>query len=176
MTFKIGNDVVKPGLGICKIKAIRKMQIEGKEQSFYVLHSGEVSVMVPFSHAHAGGLRPLLDEDGMEKIIALLREPIRIPEDEYESLDHYKVNIPQAKDEIKHRNPETVATLLKTLFYKSKLIELDKSESDLLQDALIVLAEEYAHLNHTTRQKAMLHLRATLKEGRQSRKQQSLKP
>ncbi|MEW6236038.1 MAG: CarD family transcriptional regulator [Candidatus Omnitrophota bacterium] len=170
MSFSIGDHVVKPGLGICKIKAIRKMQVEGKEQQFYVLQSGDVNVMVPFAHAHGGGLRPLLDEEGMNKVLAFLSEPILIPENEDETSDRYAIEVYAAKDEIKHRNPDTAAQLLKTLFYRSKIVELDKSETAVFQEAMIVLAEEYAHLHHTTRQKAMHQLRSSLKEGRKARR------
>ena len=64
MTFQVEQNVVKPNLGICKIIAVRGCRWKAKEQQFYVLQSGDVKVMVPFAHAHMGGLRLPLDEQG----------------------------------------------------------------------------------------------------------------
>lgn len=176
MSFQVGDTVVKPGLGICKIKAVRKMQIDGKDTQFYVLQSGEVKVMVPFDHAHAGGLRPILDEAGIEHLFTSLREPIRIPNDEHESPEHYQVSIQRVKDELKQRDPASVATILKTLFYKSKICDLPKAETELLQTAMQTLSEEVAVVEHTTRQKSSHRIRSVLTEGRKSRKESLLNP
>ncbi len=174
MNYTVGDTVIKPGLGICKIKAIRKMQVEGKEQTFYVLQSGDVKVMVPFSYAHAGGLRPLLDEEGIQKLFEYLREPIFVPEDERESPDHYPLNVEQAKEQVKQRDPLALASLVKTLFYKTKIIDLPKAETDIYQGSMQALSDEIAHIEHTTRQKAAHRIRSTLTESRKSRKESHL--
>jgi CarD family transcriptional regulator len=170
MSFNVGDTVIKPGLGICKIKAIRKMQVEGKDQTFYVLQSGDVKVMVPFSYAHAGGLRPLLNEEGIEKLFLFLREPIMIPEDERESPDHYSLNVEEAKEQVKLRDPLTLASLVKTLFFKTKIVDLPKVETDIYQNSMQALSDEIAHIEHTTRQKAAHRIRSTLTEARKARR------
>jgi len=174
--FNVGDTVVKPGLGICKIKAVRNMQVEGKNQQFYVLQSGDVKVMVPFSYAHAGGLRLPLDADGIEKIYAYLREPIPVPENEHETPELYPVALEKGKEEIKQRDPQTVAALIKTLFYKEKLVELAKAENELYHNALSLLGDEIAHYEHSTRLKAVNRIKAVLTEGRRSRNKESLMP
>ncbi|MDX9753745.1 MAG: CarD family transcriptional regulator [bacterium] len=170
MAFGIGDTVVKPGLGICKIKSIRKMQVEGKEQSFYVLQSGDVKVMVPFAYAHAGGLRSVMTESQIDELFAFFREPILLPEHETDTPDLYAIKVDRAKDEIKQRSPLVVAAIAKTLFYKSKLCDLPKIETELLQGSLTTLAEEVAHAQHTTRQKILFKIRSILTEGRKARK------
>ena len=146
------------------------MKVEGKDQSFYTLQSGEVKVMVPFTFARSGGLRSILDEESFQKILDFLGEPILIPEDEHESYENYVIKIHEARDEIKHRDPDALATIVKTLFYKKKLVELDKSETDIYQNAMKYLTEELAHLEHTTRQKASSTIRTALTNGRKERK------
>ncbi len=170
MSFSVGDTVVKPGLGICKIKAIRKMPVDGKDQSFYVLQSGEVKVMVPFAFAHGGGLRSTIDEKTIEKLFKFLLEPIVIPEDEHESYEHYPIEIESAKKSLKQRDPHELAALIKPLFYKKKIVELDKAEAEILQSASQYLADEIAHIEHTTRQKIASRIRTTLTEGRKARK------
>lgn len=170
MSFQVGDTVIKPGLGICKIKAIRKMQVEGKDQAFYVLQTGDVKVMVPFAYAHAGGLRSLLNEEGIENLFHYLSEPILVPEDERESPHHYPLNIEEAKEQVKQRDPITLAALIKTLFYKTKIVDLPKVETEIFQNSMQALSDEIAHIEHTTRQKAAHRIRSTLTESRKSRK------
>ncbi|HOJ59546.1 MAG TPA: CarD family transcriptional regulator [bacterium] len=171
MTYQVGDTVVKPGLGICKIKAIRKMQVEGIDQSFYVLQSGEVKVMVPFDHAHAGGLRPLLDAEGVKQILQRLREPLPRGEGENEKAGNYSLEIEKTKEELKHRDPAVMAGIVKTLFYKSKLFDLAKAEAEIYQTALQALADEIAHVEHTTRLKAANQIKNTLTEARKAQKE-----
>jgi len=173
MSFNVGETVVKPGLGICKIKAVRKMQVEGKDQTFYVLQSGDVKVMVPFSYAHAGGLRQLLDEEGTEKIFELLSKPIKIPKDERESPEHYPLKLEDAKEQVKHRDPEVLAELIKTLYYKVKIVDIPKAENEIYQGSMQALSDEIAHIEHTTRQKVTNRIKAALDEARKLRKENS---
>lgn len=176
MTYQVGDTVVKPGLGICKIKAIRKMPVEGVDQSFYVLQSGDVKVMVPFHQAHAGGLRPLLDAEGVQRILAGMREPIRLDGDEGEKPETFSLEIEKTKEELKHRDPEVMAAIVKTLFYKSKLFDLAKAESEIYQTAIQALADEIAHVEHTTRLKAVNLIKNHLTEGRKARKESMKQP
>ena len=171
MMYQVGDTVIKPGLGICKIKAIRKMPVDGIEQSFYVLQSGDVKVMVPFDQAHAGGLRPLLDMDGVQRILTGLREPILPGGDAGEKPETYSLEIEKTKEELKHRDPAVMAAIVKTLFYKSKLFDLAKAETEIYQTALQALADEIAHVEHTTRLKAANLIKSNLTEGRKARKE-----
>ncbi len=175
MAFKVGDIVMKSGLGICKIKAIRKMVVEGKEQQFYVLQSGEVKVMVPFTLAHAGGLRPLLSEEEIEDIFSFFKEPIRVPENEVETIDMYTINFEKAKEELKQRSPGAVTRLIKTMFYKDKIVELAKAEAELYQNSLTTLAEEIAYIQHSSRQKIVNRIKSALTEGRRSRRDEHVK-
>ncbi len=175
MNFSVGDIVVKAGLGICKIKAVRRMQLDGEEQQYYVLQSGDVKVMVPFSFAHAGGLRPLLTEEEIEKLFAFFREPIRVPDDQRESYETYGILPDQAKEDIKQHNTEAIINIVKTLFYKEKLVELAKAETEIYQSALATLAEEIAYIQHSSRQKITNKIKSALTDGRRSRRDEHIK-
>lgn len=170
MNFNIGDTVVKPGLGICKIKAIRKMQVEGKDQQFYVLQSGDVNVLVPFTAAHSGGLRSIIKDQGCKEVFAFLSEPLSIPPDERERPEHYLIDINTAKEELRQRDPMTLARLIKTLFYREKMIDLGSAEKEIYKNAITTLADEIAQYEHTTRQKVLAQIRSTLTAGRKTRK------
>ena len=168
--YNVGDAVVKPSLGVCKIKAICKMEMDGKEKQFYVLQSGDVKVMVPFAQAHAGGLRPILNHEDIERLESFLHDPIRIPKDGRENLEMYEIDFSTAIEYVKQRNPQRNADNLKLLFYKSKIIELDNREQQVFRETMKVLSDEIAHFEHATRQKISNRLKSIINEGRRARK------
>ena len=52
---------------------------------------------------------------------------------------------------------------------KKKTVELSKGEADIYKNALALLAEEIAHVNHISRLKASNRIKAILKTGRSAR-------
>lgn len=176
--FRVGSYVVKPGLGICRIKAIRKQEVSGETLEFYVLTSGEVDIMVPFSVAHSGGLRIPLTEEEIERIFKLLEEPVVfLEEDQIENLDLYEIDIDKAKEDVKHRNIDEMLQIVRCFFNQQKLLgQLPKEELDLFNDARKTLADEIAHVQHTTRQRIMTQVTRMLTEARKRRKEKFESP
>lgn len=176
--FRVGSFVIKPGLGICRIKAIRKQEVSGATLEFYVLTSGEVDIMVPFSVAHAGGLRLPLSEEDIEKIFKLLEEPaVYLEEDQIENIDLYSVDIDKGREEVKHRNIDEILHIVRYLFNRQKLLgQLPKEELDLFNDARKTLADEIAHVQRTTRQRIMTQVTRMLTEARKRRKEKFESP
>ncbi len=171
MEFHVGDSVVKPGLGICKIKAIRKLEVDGKQQSFYALQSGEANVMIPFEKAHKGAIRMPISKEEMEKIYEYFHEPIVVPKDEYEEPEMYPVDPDESHKSIKEWEPHGLAKILKHTFYKEKMGQITNEEKDLFKQAMALLSEEFAHLDRTIRPRAMHKIKNALKEGRTKRKE-----
>lgn len=169
--FKVGDVVVKSGMGICRIKAVQSLTVEGTEKKLYVLQSGEVKVMIPCDKAHAGALRPILTPKKTEELEAFLRTAFPLPgEYEKEDPEQYSVDHGAAFDTIKQRDPQAICDIIHKLFYKSKLVKLTDTEEKIYKEALKALSDEIAHVEHSTRQKVSERLKAVLLEGRQSRK------
>ncbi len=169
--FKVGDVVVKSGMGICRIKALQSLTVEGTEKNLYVLQAGEVKVMIPCDKAHAGALRPILTPEKIEELESFLRAAFPLPgEYEKEDPEQYSVDPGAAFDTVKHREPQGTCDIIHKLFYKSKLVKLTDTEEKIYKEAMKVLCEEIAHVQHTTRQKVNAQLKKVLTEGRQSRK------
>lgn len=169
--FNVGDVVVKAGLGICRIKDIQTLAVEGKEQSLYILQSGDVKVMIPCEKAHTGVLRSVLTKDQIEELEGFLRSTFPLPgEYEKEDPEGYSVDNIAAFDIIKHRDPKAVANIIHKLFYKSKLVNLTPTEDKIYLEATKVMSEEIAYVEHSTRQKIGTRLKNVLTEGRQARK------
>jgi len=168
--FQVGETVVKPGLGLCKIKAIQKMQVDGADCELYVLQAGEVKVMVPLSAAHTGGLRAPMDTELAEKVLGTVAEPIFLEEDQDETPQLYSIDIDQARDQVKRRDPVELAEIVRRLFNKAKVEDLSKYEQEIYSQSMNMLGDEIAHLEHTTRMKITHRIRTLLGEARKQRK------
>ena len=168
--FQTGDTVVKPGLGLCKIRGLQKMEIGGSECEVYVLQSGEVKVMVPVDAAHTGGLRHPMDQEEAEKVLAAVAEPIYLEEDQDELSDIYDIDVDDAREHIKRREPLALADIVRHLFNKGKIVELSKQESEIYSQCMNMLGDELAHLEHTTRMKMTHRMRSLLNEARKQRK------
>ena len=168
--FQVGDTVIKPGLGLCKIKGLQKMEIEGSECELYVLQAGDVKVMVPLAAAHSGGLRAPIDAEQAEQVLGIIAEPIYLEEDQDELPDTYDIDVDQARDQIKRREPLALAEIVRRLFNKGKIVELSKHESEIYSQCMNMLGDEIAHLEHTTRMKMTHRFRTLLNEARKQRK------
>ncbi len=75
MVFNIGDKVVYPMHGAGVIEAIEEREVLGNKQKYYImkLPIGEMQVMVPMENAEEVGLREIIDQEGVKKVIEILR-------------------------------------------------------------------------------------------------------
>jgi CarD family transcriptional regulator len=74
--FGIGDKVVYPMHGAGIIEDIEVKTILGEDKKYYILNLPlkEMKVMIPFDNTEDLGLRPVVDEEKLEEVIALLRQ------------------------------------------------------------------------------------------------------
>lgn len=72
--FNIGDRVVYPMHGAGIIEAIEEKEILGEKQSYYIMHLpvGDMKVMVPVNAVGEIGLREVIDQDGVNKVMNIL--------------------------------------------------------------------------------------------------------
>jgi CarD family transcriptional regulator len=73
--FNIGDKVVYPMHGAGVIEAIEEREVLGNKQKYYImkLPIGEMQVMVPMDNVEEVGLREIIDQEGVEKVIEILK-------------------------------------------------------------------------------------------------------
>jgi RNA polymerase-interacting CarD/CdnL/TRCF family regulator len=168
MSFQVGDTVVKPSLGICKITGVRKMEVEGKSEEYLVVHSGEVKVMIPRARAEAGDLRRLATLEEMEKTYSLFDEPLFFDEDDLDNPYHldYKV----MDKAISGRDPMSLAAWVRALFNNEKDMPTDKRANDYWTRMMRLITEEFSHIEHTTKGKITVKVKGLLQAARKKRK------
>lgn len=73
--FNIGDKVVYPMHGAGVIEAIEEKEVLGQRQKYYImkLPIGEMKVMVPMDNVEEVGLREIIDDDGVNKVMEVLK-------------------------------------------------------------------------------------------------------
>ena len=172
--FHIGDVVVKPSVGICKIHGIRRMEIETRVEDFYVIHSGEVEVLVPRKQADRGALRRPMSEKELEEVYAALEVPFRpFTIDQGDKLpDLYKCPATELKEILKRRAPLELVEIIRILHNKEQDHVLDKKEINCLTAAMSMLVEEIAYLEKTTKGRAKIRMNKLLGAGRKEGRRQ----
>jgi CarD family transcriptional regulator len=76
MMFEIGDKAVYPGHGVGVIERIENKEISGSSKSFYVMKilENEMTIMIPTDHANMVGLREIIPEVQIPKVIEILKE------------------------------------------------------------------------------------------------------
>ncbi|HNT36709.1 MAG TPA: CarD family transcriptional regulator [bacterium] len=176
MAFQIGDVVVKPSLGICKIRAKTTLTVEGKQQEFFVIYSGDVRVLVPVEQAKKGTIRHVMSEKVQKKVLKDLQEPLRLPTDQHGDIleEAYRLDADQSNAIIKERDPEKLCGLIRLLFNKMKDHQQleDKAEQSLFSEALSLLSEELAYLEKTIKGRMTSQIKQMLAEARKKRKKE----
>lgn len=73
--FDIGDRIVYPMHGAGIIEEIEEVEILGAKREYFIMKMpiGDMKVMVPVDAVEEVGVRPIVDEDAMEKVVRILR-------------------------------------------------------------------------------------------------------
>lgn len=74
--FKVGDIVVYPAHGVSEVESIETREISGNKISFFILKvlDTQMTVMVPVTNVQNVGIRELIDNKGIEKVLNILKE------------------------------------------------------------------------------------------------------
>ena len=169
MSFQIGDMVIKPALGLCKITGVRKMQVDGRDEEFFIVYCGDVKVMIPRGRAEKGELRRPITEDEIGSLYSMFEEPVFFDDDDPDNpyhLDRVKMN-----EAMSTWNPIELATWIRALFNHEKDMPMTKQEADYWTKMMRMMTEELSHIEHTTRGKITVKIKGLLQAARKRRKE-----
>lgn len=74
--FKVGDIVVYPAHGVSEVESIETREISGNKISFFILKvlDTQMTVMVPVTNVQNVGIRELIDNKGIQKVLGILKE------------------------------------------------------------------------------------------------------
>lgn len=150
--FKVGDKVVYPMHGAGIIEAIEEKEVLGEKKRYYVLHFpvGDMKVMIPIATCREVGLREIISEEGVQRVLHILKEDGSIMSSNWNR--RYRANL----EKIKTGDIFEVAEVVRNLFQRDKEKSLSSGERKMLENARQILISELALAVEMEEEKAKL--------------------
>lgn len=136
--FKVGDKVVYPMHGAGIIEAIEEKEILGETRAYYVMHLpvGNIKVMVPMNNAEEVGIREVVDEQGANRVLEILKNEVDV---DMTNWNHrYRANL----DKMKSGDIYELADVVRTLMMRDYGKGLSTGERKMLDNAKQMLISE----------------------------------
>jgi CarD family transcriptional regulator len=136
--FKEKQQVVYPLQGVGQVLTIEERKFKDSTLLYYVIYLEvtDMTVMVPVDKALELGIRPIVPKKEAELALKLISE-------EYEAIPaDWKLRYQMNLDLLKQGSVSDIATVVRTLYHRSKVKELPILERKLFDNALKLLVDE----------------------------------
>jgi len=136
--FQIDQRVVYPSQGVGVIKSIEEKAFKENNIPYYVIYLevSDMTIMVPVDKAVELGIRSIVAKDEALKALELISEDYEpIPSD-------WKLRYQTNMDLLKKGSITDIATIVRSLYHRSKVKELPIQERKLYDTALKLLEDE----------------------------------
>lgn len=136
--FNIGDKVVYPMHGAGVIESIEEKEILGERKKYYVMRMpiGDMKVMIPMNNVKNIGLREVVDEETVERVIARLRNRDKGLTANWNR--RYRANM----DKMKSGDIYEVADVVRSLMLRDREKGLSTGERKMLDNARQILISE----------------------------------
>jgi len=137
-TFQVDQKVVYPSQGVGVIKSIVQKKFKDSKIPYYVIYLEvtDMTIMVPVDKAVELGIRPTVSRDEATKALELISEDYEpIPSD-------WKMRYQMNLDLLKKGSIRDIASIVRSLYHRSKVKELPILERKLYDSALKLLVDE----------------------------------
>ena len=136
--FRVNQKIVYPSQGVGKILEVFERDFKGEKTPYYKIYieASDMVVMVPVANAESLGIRQLVGKDDAKAAMELLSEegdPIT---------SDWKLRYQMNLDLLKKGTVKDIATIVRTLYNRSKVKELPILERKLYDSAKKLLIDE----------------------------------
>jgi len=138
LTYKVDQEIVYPLQGVGKVTSIEERPFRDESLLYYVIYLevSDMTIMVPVERADELGIRAIVNKKESNKALALLAE-------EHEPITaDWKMRYQMNLDLLKKGSVTDIATVVRTLYSRSKIKELPILERKLYDSALRLLVDE----------------------------------
>lgn len=136
--FRVDQRIVYPSQGVGRITGIQEKQFKENKVLYYTIYLefSDMTVMVPVDKARELGIRPIVPKDEAERALAFISEEYApIPTD-------WKLRYQMNLDLLKKGSVMDIASVVRSLYHRSKIKELPILERKLYDSALNLLQDE----------------------------------
>ena len=137
-SFQVDQKVVYPSQGVGVIKDIVQKKFKDTKIPYYIIYLEvtDMTIMVPVDKAFELGIRPTVSRDEAMKALELISEDYEpIPSD-------WKMRYQMNLELLKKGSIRDIASIVRSLYHRSKVKELPILERKLYDSALKLLEDE----------------------------------
>ena len=140
MVFEVGETVVYPHHGAATIEEIKTRTVKGEEKMYLKLKvtQGDLVIEVPAENVDLVGVRDVVDEDGLKKVISVLQA--KDTEEASNWSRRYKANL----EKLASGDVNKVAEVVRDLWRREQDRGLSAGEKRMLAKARQILVGELA--------------------------------
>jgi CarD family transcriptional regulator len=138
LKYKLKQEVVYPLHGVGRVNSIEERPFQGKKLLYYIIYieALDMTVMIPVGKADELGIRAIVSMKESKKALKLISEDYEpVPTD-------WKLRYQMNLDLLKSGSVLDIATVVRTLYHRSKIKELPILERKLFDSALRLLVDE----------------------------------
>ncbi|MDR2305263.1 MAG: CarD family transcriptional regulator [Treponema sp.] len=139
--FHVDQKVVYPSQGVGTILSIEEKVFKTEKILYYTIYLevSDMTILVPVGKASGLGIRPIVSQEEAERAVALIGEDYEpIPSD-------WKMRYQMNLELLKKGSVEDIATIVRSLYHRSKVKELPILERKLYDSALRLLEDEISY-------------------------------
>ena len=137
-TFQVDQRVVYPSQGVGVIKSIEQKKFKGARVPYYVIYieASDMTIMSPVDKAAELGIRSTVSKDEAMKALDLIGQEFEpMPSD-------WKLRYQMNLDLLKKGSIRDIASIVRSLYHRSKVKELPILEKKLYDSAQRLLEDE----------------------------------
>ncbi|MDX9827382.1 MAG: CarD family transcriptional regulator [Spirochaetia bacterium] len=139
--YSIDQRVVYPSQGVGRILEIREKSFKDSKILYYIIYLefSDMTVMVPVEKAETLGVRPIVPSEEAENALTFISEDYApIPTD-------WKLRYQMNLDLLKKGSIMDIASVVRSLYHRSKIKELPILERKLYDSAINLLQDEISY-------------------------------
>lgn len=136
--FQVGDNIVYPMYGAGKINKIEEKEVLGETHSYYYVYlpHSRMDVMIPVDNSEAIGVRKIIDQTEIEKVLDILRaESDPMPA-------NWNKRFRDNTEKLKSGDVFAVAGVVRNLVRSNRIKKLSTGEKKLLGNAKQILESE----------------------------------
>jgi CarD family transcriptional regulator len=159
--FKKGETVIYPQHGACIVKGTEKLEAFGVVQDYLILKTviNEMTLRVPVAKAQEVGVRPPVNPDELEDLVAVLSKPDpRVP-------SNWSRRFKNHQEKLKSGDVYQVAEVVRNLAARNRDASLSAAERTMYDRARINLISEIAPALKVSTEEAERYLDEALAKG-----------
>jgi CarD family transcriptional regulator, regulator of rRNA transcription len=155
--FRIGATLVEPTVGICTLEGIRRMNVDDKEENYYVFKAPNARVLVPRSQVNKRGIRSPMTREDVKKIFGFLKIPVS------PTRSDARLQYMSYRNVMKSGEPQKITKLLRDLYTLDQADELKGKEREIMDQARRFLCDEISFVRQASKTSIMEKINDSLR-------------